>query len=227
MSGAERGAEANKLQRHPEESGKPTGFDQLALGFEVASQHLAANIDAEDHLQRRPSGRRRLFVRGNVGQQDAAMADLTGNLHQVAGQHSRQRVGRLGSCRHQPFGQVCQTARFGQSHVTGQSESQQPRQVVSNRWWFLGMPAEIANKRGPAGDRKELCQQKSFDVRLGNGQPGQQVGDCFERVIRKRCDQLPESTDPKVVEPAAQLCSLPPRLVERQAQPGTQPAGLP
>ena len=155
------------------------------------------------------------------------MADLTGNLHEVAGQHSRQRVGRLGSCRHQPFGQVCQTGRFGQSHVTGQPESQQPRQVVSNRCRFLGMPAEIANKRGPAGDRKELCQQKSFDVRLGNGQPGQQVGDCFERIIRKRCDQLPEPTDPKVVEPTAQLGPLPPRLVERQAQPGTQPAGLP
>ena len=227
MSGTERGAEANKLQRHPEESGKPTGFDQLALGLEVASQHLAANIDAKDHLQRRPAGRRRLLDRGNVGQQAAAMADLTGNLHEVAGQHSRQRVGRLGSCRHQPFGQVCQTGRFGQSHVTGQPESQQPRQVVSNRCRFLGMPAEIANKRGPAGDRKELCQQKSFDVRLGNGQPGQQVGDCFERIIRKRCDQLPEPTDPKVVEPTAQLGPLPPRLVERQAQPGTQPAGLP
>ena len=89
MSGAERGAQANKLQRHPEESGKPTGFDQLALGLEVASQHLAANIDAKDHLHRRPSGRRRLFIRGNVGQQAAAMADLTGNLHQVACQHSR------------------------------------------------------------------------------------------------------------------------------------------
>ena len=155
------------------------------------------------------------------------MADLTGNLHQVACQHSRQRVGRLGICRHQPLGQVCQTARFGQGHVTGQSDSQQPRQVVSNRWWFLGMPGEIANKRGPAGDRKKFCQQKSFDVRLGNGQPGQQGGDCLARIIRQRSDQLPESTDPKFVEPAAQLRPLPPRLVERQAQPGTQPAGLP
>ena len=133
MGRAVRGAQPNELQRHPEESGETEGLGPVALGLEVASQHLAANVDAEHHLQRRPAGRRRLLHGGDVGQQTPAMGDLTGHLHQVAGQHRRPRRGRLGRLRHQRRGQVFHTAPFGQRHVARQPDRQQPRQVVGDR----------------------------------------------------------------------------------------------
>ena len=89
------------------------------------------------------------------------------------------------------------------------------------------MPGELADVRGPARHRKELGQQKPLDVRPGNGQPGQQIRDRVEGILRKRGDQLAASTDPEFVEPSAQSRPLPPRLIQRQAQPWAHPAGLP
>jgi hypothetical protein len=52
----------------------------------------------------------------------------------------------------QPLWQIGQTSRFSQRNITGQPDGEQAGQVIGNRWWLLGMPAQIADEGGPAGN---------------------------------------------------------------------------
>jgi hypothetical protein len=70
------------------------------------------------------------------------------------------------------------------------------------------MPAEIADEGRPAGNREEFRQQESLDLRLGNLQPDEEVGNCREWIGRQIGDEPAEPADAKLVEPAAELGRL-------------------